>query len=427
MYNSIDLLKFDRDHIWHPYTSLSNPLPSYEVKSAQGVTLHLADGRKLIDGMSSWWCAIHGYRVPELDRAVSDQLANMAHVMFGGLTHAPAVELAQKLIEITPNGLQKLFFADSGSVAVEVAIKMALQYWQAKGHKTRTKLLTPLRGYYGDTFGAMAVCDPENGMHHLFRDTLAQHYFVSAPPQGFHRAITNQDMQEFDQLLAENHQQIAAVILEPVIQGAGGMRIYSPDYLKNVKTLCERYDVLLIVDEVATGFGRSGKMFACEHASISPDIMCVGKALTGGYVSLAATLCNHRVSDGISEDGSGVLMHGPTFMANPLACKVAKTSIEVLLDSPWQRRVQRIETLLGEGLRACSSHPMVVDVRVLGALGVVELNQVVDVAKAQKYFTEQGVWIRPFGKLIYLMPPYIIEDRELQKLCSAIDGYLHIS
>jgi len=422
--NSEDLSAFDREHIWHPYTSLKNPLPSHEVTSAEGVHLNLRDGRKLVDGMSSWWCAIHGYRVPELDQAVAEQLENMAHVMFGGLTHSPAVELAQSLIDISPEGLQKLFFADSGSVAVEVAIKMALQYWQAKGYNTRTKLLSPRFGYHGDTFGAMSVSDPENGMHHLFSDMLAQHYFVSAPPQGFDRLIEDQDMQELEQQLDDKQEHIAAVILEPVIQGAGGMRIYSPDYLARVKAFCDRYEVLLILDEIATGFGRTGKMFACEHAAIEPDIMCVGKALTGGYMSLAATLCSENVSTGIAEDGSGVLMHGPTFMANPLACKVATASIDLLLKSPWQSRIRHIEQTMREGLQNCLNYPSVVDVRVLGGVGIVELNRTVDVADAQKYFIEQGVWIRPFRNLIYLMPPYIIEAREIERLCNAIDGFI---
>ena len=410
----------DQAHVWHPYTSLSQPLPTYHVASASGHRLQLGDGRELIDGMSSWWCAIHGYNHPQLNEAVTTQLGKMSHVMFGGIIHEPAAQLAQRLVDITPEPLNKVFFSDSGSVSVEVAIKMALQFWQAKGRAEKNRLLSLRKGYHGDTFAAMSVCDPETGMHHLFSEVLQQQVFSESPRCRFNETWQQNYLAGFERQLIVHKDELAAVILEPITQATGGMNFYSPEYLKGVRALCYEHDVLLIADEIATGFGRTGKLFACEWAGISPDILCMGKSLTGGYMSLAATLCNDKVSAGIGESEAGVFMHGPTFMANPLACAVANASIELLLASDWQGNIARIEAQLAEQLSPCKTYSSVADVRVLGAIGVVEMHDFVDVAALQKCFVEAGVWIRPFAKLVYVMPAFNIEAADLSSLTAAI-------
>ncbi len=417
------LLALDREHVWHPYGAIPAAQPPLPVVSARGVRLRLADGRELIDGMSSWWCAIHGYRHPALDAAVRAQLEAMAHVMFGGLTHEPAVRLAERLVEITPAGLERVFFADSGSVAVEVAIKIALQYQRAVGHPARRRLLTVRGGYHGDTFGAMAVCDPVGGMHSLFTGTLPEHVFAERPPDGFdapreeHWERWARQVRE----LAEHHSdELAAVIVEPVVQGAGGMRFHSPACVALLREVCDTHGLLLIADEIATGFGRTGALFACEHAAVSPDVMCVGKALTGGYMTLAATLCTAAVAETISTGEGGGLMHGPTFMANPLACSVALASLDLLADGTWRGRVAAIERGLRAGLEPVRELSGVRDVRVLGAIGVVQLEHDVDMPAATAAAVAEGVWLRPFRDLIYTMPPYVIEEHELERVINAV-------
>ncbi len=413
-------LAIDAGHIWHPYSAMHSKLPVFHVNSAAGVRLRLSDGRELIDGMASWWCVIHGYNHPRLNLAINTQLEQMAHVMFGGLTHTPAIRLVERLVALTPPSLSSVFLSDSGSVAVEVAMKLALQYWHAAGRAQKQRFATLRGGYHGDTFGAMSVCDPVTGMHGLFSSALARQYFVDRPTCRFGQTCSDADLDPLQRLFESQHEEIAAMVLEPIVQGAGGMYFYAADYLRRVRELCDRYDILLIADEIATGFGRSGKLFACEHAGVEPDILCLGKALTGGYLSLAATIAASHVSDRIDAGSPGVFMHGPTFMGNPLACSVALESLNLLRDGDWQSQVARIERGLVAGLEPCRALPQVAEVRILGAIGVVEMREPVDMTRISNEFVAAGVWIRPFGKLVYLMPAYVMSDEDLASLCAAL-------
>lgn len=420
---SIDeLLSFDREHVWHPYTSAVDPLPVYPVESARGARIRLMDGRELVDGMSSWWAVVHGYNNPEINAAVSAQLEKMSHVMFGGLTHEPAVELAERLIGMLPAPLSRVFFCDSGSVAVEVAMKMALQYWNSLGFPRKTRFATILRGYHGDTWNAMSVCDPVTGMHSVFSGALRPQVFTDSPRTAFDGVWDLSDLSSLRAALESGSDEIAALILEPIVQGAGAMRFYHPEFLRGARALCDEFGVLLIADEIATGFGRTGKMFACSHAGVCPDIMCLGKAITGGYMSFAATVCTSAVAAAASSGPAGVFMHGPTFMANPLACAAANASLAIASRPGYLDEVRRIESFMKGSLVRARNFKQVSDVRVLGAIGVIETKKPVDMAVMQAEFVKRGVWIRPFGRLVYLMPPFIVSDGELEKLCDAAVG-----
>lgn len=416
-------LAFDRQHIWHPYTSTLTPLTCYPVASANGVHIKLEDGTELVDGMSSWWSTIHGYNHPHLNQAAHQQIDQVSHVMFGGITHQPAISLCKKLLSLAPSNLEHVFLADSGSVAVEVSLKMALQYWHAKG-ESRPKFLTLRHGYHGDTFAAMSVTDPDNSMHSLYKGFLPGHIFAESPACGYWDEWDPEDLNDFEHKIDTHHQELAAVILEPIVQGAGGMRIYHPEFLKGVRRLCDKYGLLLIADEIATGFGRTGKLFACEHADIQPDILCVGKALTGGYMTLSATLASKHVADTVCGGDAGCFMHGPTFMGNPLACAVATASLQLIEQGNWQQQTQQIETLFSELLPKLEEYELVKNTRWLGAIGVVETYRPVNMETIQALFVEHGVWIRPFGKLIYMMPPFISKPEDIEKLVNAIDAAL---
>ena len=418
--NTEEILAYDREHVWHPYASMRNPIKVWQVESARGVMLSLAGGEEVIDGMSSWWAVAHGYNNEHINEALKRQIAKMSHVMFGGLTHEGAVLLANRLIEISPRRMQKIFFSDSGSVSVEVAMKMALQYWHSKGVKNKTKFATARGGYHGDTWNAMSVCDPVGGMHSIFSGRLPINFFAPKPNPAFGEPWNEDSIGGMREILRDNRNEIAAVIIEPIVQGAGGMRFYHPQYLKELRALCDELGILLILDEIATGFYRSGRLFACEYAGVEPDIMCVGKALTGGYMSFAATLASDDVADTISNGGVGLFMHGPTFMANPLACAAANASLDLVLQPQTPLNVLRIEKKLKDGLAAARDIKGVADARALGAIGVLEMEKPIDMAKAQELLIERGVWLRPFGRLLYTMPPYISTDSQLERITSAM-------
>ncbi len=418
--NEQELLDFDREHLWHPYTALGSNDPVFPVASAEGCRITLKDGRELIDGMASWWCAIHGYNHPVLNQALKDQIDSMSHVMFGGLTHEPAVQLGQTLIDITPKPLQAIFYADSGSVSIEASLKMAVQYQQASGHKTRNRFITVRGGYHGDTSGAMSVSDPENGMHSMFKGMLNKQIYAPRPVCRFHDNWDQNDFNAMEDLIETHEHEVAAIIIEPIVQGAGGMWFYHPEYLRRLRQMCNQFGLLLIFDEIATGFGRTGKLFAMEHADVVPDILCIGKALTGGTMTMAALMTTNDVAQTINQSAAGVFMHGPTFMANPLACAAANASLKLLKNSDWQTKVQNIEATLIKELEPARQHNSVLDVRVIGAIGVIETYDPIDQAKLCSQFVDQGVWIRPFNRFIYIMPPYVIEPEDLATLCQAM-------
>ena len=415
-----DITRFDREHLWHPYTSLTGATGLPTVIKAEGCILHLADGRQLVDGMASWWAAIQGYNHPELNQAITDQLQDFAHVMFGGLTHQPATELGKLILELTSPNLDAIFYSDSGSVSVEVALKMALQYWQGIGKSEKKRIMTLRKGYHGDTFATMAMSDPDDGMHSRFNSLLYEPIYLDKPPTGYDQSVPLAYFQHLDEVFERNAASAAAMVLEPIVQNAGGMNIYSPQILVHLRQLCDEHNVLLILDEIATGFGRTGKLFGYEHADIEPDILCLGKAMTAGYLSFAATVTSRKIAEGVAGQNNEPLMHGPTYMGNALAASVARKNLEIITTNQWQTQVAQIEQQLKNSLSVCASLAAVRDVRVLGAIGVVELERPVDLAKATKFAMNQGVWLRPFRNLIYVMPPYVISQQELQKLTETI-------